>query len=118
MLHRKNIHITGIVLLTGYLSVLFLNTRERHYHILPEGGVIYHVHPFQQDKNQSSDKHTHTSGDLIDLQSNLFDAQNITRGMGVQNVEPVIQWITYLYRIPFIAKHTFNNLSLRAPPVV
>jgi hypothetical protein len=118
MLHRTNFRLPGILLLTAYLSVLFLNTLERHYHILPEGGVIYHVHPFQQDNNQSTKQHTHTPGELIDIHSNLFDFQNITLVMGVQHAEPIIHWIIYPYQIPFITKTSLTNLSLRAPPVV
>lgn len=114
---NRNILFLIIPLLTGYLSALFITTHEKHCHILPDREVVYHVHPFQKDKNKPSGNHTHHPGETIDFQCNLFDFQENTPLSENKNYACGIETVSYDYISPFPVRITLITISLRAPPV-
>jgi len=58
---RKLRHLFIWLVLPATFALLFNNTSNKHYHLLPNGEVIVHSHPFNKD---TETQHSHTSKEL------------------------------------------------------
>ena len=117
MLQCTNIRFPGFALLAIYLAALFITSHERHYHRLPQGEVICHIHPFQQDKSEKEAPHTHSSGDIADQHTNLFDFQENNSDCIIWKSEAAHNRISLPYHSPHFIRTILRNLTLRAPPL-
>lgn len=52
---------TSLILILSFLLVLFNNTYFIHFHVLPDGRVIEHAHPFNSEEGNSLPFHEHNS---------------------------------------------------------
>jgi hypothetical protein len=104
-------------LLAGYLSTTHSITSKKHYHILPNGKIVYHVHPFGNDNQHPTKNHTHPSGETIDFQCNLLDFQDSAPSLENKPVPECFFEIKPYYSAPLYTKIIHYSLSLRAPPV-
>lgn len=84
---------------------------------MPDGVVVYHVHPFQKEKNKAAGNHTHKPGDTIDFQCYSFDFQEDTPTNENKYLAFGIETVCYDYIAPFPVRIILKNISLRAPPV-
>jgi hypothetical protein len=58
----------GLLIILPLLLILFNNTVYRHHHILPDGILIEHAHPFKYCCCESTDKgskHSHSDRELL-----------------------------------------------------
>jgi len=117
MLLKRNLHYLVVILLTVYLSALNIITRDRHYHVLPMGGVIYHIHPVNKNTSQPYNNHSHRPNEFNDFQCNLFDSQEPSTEQEVVKIAFSYFVKAYSYSAPFHTKIHHNSKSLRAPPV-
>lgn len=69
---RKHISFLAILLIPVYLLVLGSSIRNKHSHVLPNGLVITHSHPFT-DSNGEPVKHSHTNNQVLFYQLFTFD---------------------------------------------
>jgi len=67
MKNRKSLHRLILVLLPAVIWLLFNTTVNRHIHILSDGYVISHSHPFVKEQADSnpSNPHQHTKKELL-----------------------------------------------------
>ncbi len=108
-----------MVLLFALLTVMYNNITNQHRHLLPNGQIIVHAHPFTKNDGKVPQKqHTHNSNQLlfISLINNLF-----TFLLLVSFVLRFIQKITKKQIILFNENSTFLfpivHYQLRAPPI-
>lgn len=120
---RKNINklvssISALLVLCGMACIFANNVFNYHAHILLNGSVVYHAHPYNKAAEESnpSTKHHHTDNDLLLVHSlNHFiyvTANTITIDPDVYLVETVIDFNQYHK----IDSH-YSLQSLRAPPL-
>lgn len=107
-----------IVLLTVYLSAIQTIIHERHFHVLPSGDVVYHLHPFSNDSKKTPEKHTHHPGDYHDFQSNLLDFQEAVELCNFKKATDPIFNHKIVFRPLHITRIFHPVISLRAPPLV
>lgn len=69
---RKHIRFLAVLLIPVYFVVLGSSIKNRHTHVLPNGLVITHSHPFTDDNGQPV-KHGHTRNQILFLQLFTFD---------------------------------------------
>lgn len=69
---RININILAILLIPVYLLVVGNSIRNRHSHVLPNGMVITHSHPFTDAKGLPV-KHSHSRNQIVFFQLFTFD---------------------------------------------
>lgn len=69
---RKHIAFLAILLIPVYLLVMGNSIRNRHTHVLPNGMVITHSHPFTDDKGLPV-KHSHSRNQIVFFQLFTFD---------------------------------------------
>lgn len=70
---RKHIQILAILLIPVYLLVLGSSIRNRHTHVLPNGIVITHSHPFADARTGLPVEHSHTRNQILFYQLFTFD---------------------------------------------
>lgn len=69
-LTRYTIRTVALLLIPAYLLVQANSVMNRHKHILPDGSVVYHAHPFSKSAEEESKKqHTHTDQELYFFQA-------------------------------------------------
>jgi len=106
-----------ILLVAAYLSTIQTIIYEKHFHILPSGDVVYHVHPFSNDAQKNCGGHTHVPGDLDDFQCNFLDFQE-PAGLFTYNKSYVAPNNIKIEYSPIHLTSTIHRvISLRAPPV-
>jgi hypothetical protein len=105
------------VLLAGYLSTTYSITSNKHYHILPNGKIVYHVHPFGNDNDHPIKNHTHTPDETIDFQCNTFDFFESSSPLVNNIISKFYFEVNPVYTAPVYTKIIHYSLSLRAPPV-
>lgn len=119
LLIRKHIKFLLFLILPAYFLVLGNSIANRHIHILPNGSVVTHAHPFIND-NTSEDKtkHGHTKAEFIFFQLTTIDFFEVSTPLVLSNVYQVF---VVSFEIPLNCFYTFlqfnNKLSPRAPPV-
>ncbi len=99
--------------------MLFNNSAFRHQHILPDGQLIEHAHPFQSDSEKSGPGHHHTKQEFI-LFMVISDSPAILMFGGLllavfrilENDLKVLQPGT------FFPVHAVLSKLLRAPPAI
>ena len=104
-------------LLAGYLSTTHSITSNKHYHILPNSKIVYHVHPFNKTNQKPIKNHTHTPGETIDFQCNIFDFQDFASILKSNLTAESFFDIRPYYTAPHHTNIIHYSLSLRAPPV-
>lgn len=70
---RKYIQILAVLLIPVYLLVMGNSILNRHTHVLPNGIVITHSHPFTDSKTGLPVKHSHTPNQVLFYQLFTFD---------------------------------------------
>lgn len=69
---RKHISWLALLLIPVYFLVLGSSVKNRHTHVLPNGVVITHSHPFT-DSNGKPIQHGHTRNQIVFFQLFTFD---------------------------------------------
>ncbi|OFX55390.1 MAG: hypothetical protein A2066_10600 [Bacteroidetes bacterium GWB2_41_8] len=113
---RKHISFLAILLIPVYLLVLGSTIKNRHSHVLPNGLVITHSHPFT-DANGEPVKHSHTSNQVLFYQLFTFDFfQSSPEVFVPASDSPVQREINTIYagQLP---PHAATTAYLRGPPV-
>ncbi|MBL7970233.1 MAG: hypothetical protein JNL03_01825 [Prolixibacteraceae bacterium] len=70
---RKHIQFLAILLIPVYLLVLGSSIKNRHTHVLPNGIIITHSHPFTDAGTGLPLKHSHTKNQILFYQLFTFD---------------------------------------------
>jgi len=70
---RRHINLLALLLIPVYLLVLASWVKNRHTHVLPNGTIITHSHPFTDAKTGFPVKHGHTQNQILFLQLFSFD---------------------------------------------
>lgn len=113
---RKHIAFLAILLIPVYLLVLGNSIRNRHTHVLPNGVVITHSHPFTDD-NGSPVKHGHTRNQIVFFQLFTFDFFDSAPEVFVATNHHLFQReinVVYTEHFPI---NTSSTAFLRGPPV-
>lgn len=114
---RKHITLIALLLIPVYLLVLGSTIRNRHSHVLPNGLVITHSHPFT-DADGKPVKHGHTGNQFLFYQLFTFDFfQSSPELILSENTHSFQQEIKSVYAETFITR-TSSKAFLRGPPVV
>jgi hypothetical protein len=112
---RKHISFLAILLVPVYLLVLGSTIRNRHSHVLPNGLVITHSHPFT-DSNGEPVKHSHTSNQVLFYQLFTFDFfQSSPEVVVSADDSPVQREINAIYAEQ-LSSRTVATSFLRGPP--
>jgi hypothetical protein len=105
-----------LVLFIGYYSSI---TMFYHAHILANGIVITHSHPFKSPVNNKSPfqshSHSSTAYNLID-QLNHINCDNQQSICDIQDSHVLYSEILHSYSSPFLYFIYFSSSQLRAPP--
>jgi hypothetical protein len=114
---RKHIALFALLLIPVYLLVLGSTIRNRHSHVLPNGLVITHSHPFT-DATGKPIKHSHTPNQILFYQLFTFDFFQSSPELSVTSVIQSFQEeIATCYTEEFLTS-TPSVAFLRGPPVV
>lgn len=112
--YRKAIAINYLALLSFLLlnSILFV-----HSHILPNGQIVVHAHPFVPKDNGQPKPHTHTPNEYVTF-AKLFYGNNI---LPVGLFDFIVLRIPELIiktdlQIGFWLTHTLSDAYRRGPP--
>ncbi len=99
------------------LLLFYAQTAWWHWHLLPNGNLVGHAHPFQAEHNSPIQPHQHSSAQMG------FLSQFSTGSATVGNFIPIVIGLSYLvFILPVLMpagaiSNAFLNLSsLRAPP--
>ena len=113
---RKHISFLAILLVPVYLLVLGSTIKNRHSHVLPNGLVITHSHPFT-DSNGEPVKHSHTPNQVLFYQLFTFDFFQSSPEIYIPaDDSPVQREINTIYAEQF-SSCTTTTAYLRGPPV-
>ncbi len=118
-LFRKIQKYASVLLLFMLLTVMYNNITNKHYHLLPNGQMIVHAHPFSKNEsNEAQKQHTHSSNQLfVIIQINNLFSLILT----VSFLLLCIQENLKKKIVQFQIKPTFSfpkiNYRLRAPPL-
>ena len=105
-----------LLLLCAYYNVCF----NLHYHILDDGRIISHTHPFQKDndKNQQVPNHTHTQTEfiLLDIIFKILSFLSIFILMivFVLKQEKLLHLISHTHNLKSLIQ---NAITRRGPPL-
>lgn len=114
---RKHISFLVLLLIPVYLLVLMSTIRNRHSHVLPNGLVITHSHPFT-DSNGKPIKHEHSPNQILFYQLFTFDFFQSSPELLVSAEEQTFQEeIKIVYSEIFLSR-TLSTTYLRGPPFV
>jgi len=115
---RKNIQILAVLLIPVYLLVMGNSILNRHTHMLPNGIVITHSHPFTDTKTGLPVKHNHTPNQVLFYQLFTFDFFQSSPEVFLSiNDSPFQREIKTFYADQFSVGILFTSF-LRGPPVV
>ena len=115
---RRNIHILAVLLIPVYLLVMGNSILNRHTHVLPNGMMITHSHPFTDAKTGLPVKHNHTPNQVLFYQLFTFDFfQSSPEAVLSINDSPIQSEIKPLYADQF-SVGIVSTSFLRGPPVV
>lgn len=113
---RKHISFLAILLIPVYLLVLESSIKNKHSHVLPNGLVITHSHPFT-DSNGEPVKHSHTPNQVLFYQLFTFDFFQSSPEIFIPaDDSPVQREINTIYAEQ-LSHRTVNAAFLRGPPV-
>lgn len=70
---HRHINLLALLLIPVYLLVMGSWVKNRHTHVLPNGTIITHSHPFTDAKTGLPLKHGHTQNQIVFLQLFTFD---------------------------------------------
>ena len=113
---RKHISFLAILLVPVYLLVLGSTVKNKHSHVLPNGLVITHSHPFT-DSNGEPVKHSHTSNQVLFYQLFTFDFfQSSPEVFVFADDSPIQRDINTIYAEQFSPRSVAATF-LRGPPV-
>jgi hypothetical protein len=118
MQNRGYIKLMLPFLIISYLVTLNSITKEKHFHVMPDGSVVYHIHPIDKEQPQPLKNHSHSGCESDYFNCNPFDFQETL--LQFSDFTPSVQHIEN-YRQPctkILARNILNCISLRAPPVV
>lgn len=113
---RKNINVLAILLIPVYLLVMGNSILNRHTHVLPNGVVITHSHPFTDSKTGLPVKHNHTQNQIVFYQLFTFDFCDFTPEVVLANNDKILQFEIQAF---YTDQNSGNSLSanlLRGPP--
>ncbi len=115
---RKNINVLAILLIPLYLLVMGNSILNRHTHVMPNGVVITHSHPFTDSKTGLPVKHNHTRNQIVFFQLFTFDFCDISPEVIIADNHASLcyeikMWLTEPTPVSFI-----SAIFLRGPPAV
>lgn len=121
MLHwiRKHLKWVVVGVIPAVMMLFFNSSSNWHYHILPDGTLAIHAHPFSHAAKQTPfSKHTHDGGDYCKLTI-------LSNGLvGAEVLDATSQFIPdntrYLYGV-IVCELLITNATQaqsRAPPVI
>ncbi len=113
---RKHISILAILLIPVYLLVLGSTIRNRHSHVLPNGLVITHSHPFTDASGQPV-KHGHTANQILFYQLFTFDFFQSSPVVFVSASDSYVQREINTIYVGEFSPRTATTAYLRGPPV-
>lgn len=106
----------SVVLLFCIMGIMMVNkTVYTHFHILHDGKVVTHAHPFSKgSENKQGKTHQHTNLEiyLLDLVSRLFIMALTSLGLAVF----FLAENNYFLSIRTVSVHPIRIYSGRAPP--
>ena len=114
---RKNIGFLIWLLLPAYFLILRNAIRNRHCHVLPNGLVIYHSHPVQDDGTPKPfSHHKHTKSEIFFFQNFNVHFHNVSTGIFFNVPVSLEREILTVQIETFHPSFTYTYPDLRAPP--
>lgn len=113
---RKNINVLAILLIPVYLLVMGNSILNRHTHVLPNGVVITHSHPFTDSKTGLPVKHNHSSNQILFFQLFTFDFCDLTPEVILAKNDIVLQFEIQAFYTDQISDNSLLVNFLRGPP--
>jgi len=115
---RKNIKVFAILLIPLYLLVMGNSIRNRHTHVLPNGMVITHSHPFTDSKTGLPVKHSHSRNQIVFFQLFNFDFCDTTPEIFLAKNDKIFQYEIQSFYADQISVFSLSATFLRGPPAV
>ncbi|MGQ8337314.1 hypothetical protein ACUNWD_12255 [Sunxiuqinia sp. A32] len=113
---RKYIKIFIALVLPLYLGILANSISNMHIHVLANGMVVRHAHPYNHAKG-GSESHQHTSKKLSFYDGFFLDFFDNSAPPTIMKVDlPLVETIGETHTIDYSDSY-FNFASLRAPPL-
>ena len=115
---RKIQKYASVLLLFMLLIVMYNNIANQHYHLLPNGQMVVHAHPFSKsESNEPQKQHTHTTSQLFVIAqiNNLFTLLLILSFI-FWFIQEKLKKKEILLDIELIVSFPKINYRLRAPP--
>jgi hypothetical protein len=113
---RKNINYLTILLIPVYLLVMGNSILNRHTHVLPNGVVITHSHPFTDSKTGLPVKHNHSQNQILFYQLFTFDFCDLTPEVVLANTDKKLQLEIQSVYTAQISGYSLSATFLRGPP--
>ena len=113
---RKYIKVFILLVLPVYLILLGNSMSNMHIHVLSNGMVVRHAHPFSRE--QESKEHHHHSGSESNYYQGFF-LNYFDTSEPIFNV-PVKLYVCQIIELPVISHYVFEasrHYFLRGPPV-
>jgi hypothetical protein len=114
---RKNINILAILLIPVYLLVMGNSTRNRHTHMLANGLVITHAHPFCDSKTGLPVKHNHSQNQMLFFQLFTFDFFHSSPEVFLAENDISFRHKINVFQAAHISVSFISATFLRGPPV-
>lgn len=118
-MNNRYIKIIAILLLFGIAFLNYNAFANGHYHIGPNGHIIYHAHPFHHNKNNTLpiSKEHHTRIQLLIY--NLITSFSILLAVALLLSNALLcfkEWLTILHDHNFVTHLAIFFPSRRGPP--
>ena len=112
---RKHISWLAFLLIPVYFLVLGSTVKNRHTHVLPNGMVITHSHPFT-DAGGKPIQHSHTRNQIVFFQLFTFDFFESTPEVVLTEKTADLQGEIKSISIKQISETYTSAIFLRGPP--
>ncbi len=114
---RKNIKLIVAFALPIYLMVLANSMMNMHVHILSNGMVVKHAHPFEHSESDTEEHHHHTDDELSFYEGFTVDFYDDSTPLsGIDVYLPEFEKIGEVQSASYTNYH-FDLKQLRAPPI-
>jgi hypothetical protein len=119
-MHKNKLHkLTAMMVLMAISWLFFNSTINRHFHVLENGQIISHSHPFHHDKHNPLpfENHQHADSELFkyDQLSNMVFILLVVLAVFSIKVDVRIQKHIFIHN-PLISNDLLDNVPGRSPP--
>ena len=113
---RKNIGFIVWLFLPAYFLVLKNSIRNRHSHVLPNGLVIIHAHPVNNNSDIPLNQHKHTKTEIFFFQLLQVGSHNISNEIVIYKPDNFITQEINTKLSEIYTEECYFELPPRSPP--